>query len=310
MLNATCTGKDLRPYIPGSSAGIDLSCTSRRINTFFACTKHWKTYDCFSIQKTETFKSSCSAVLELAARYRSFLHGLSSGHKETLLHSELATSSTDRLIFEEFVETSLWGNATDLSLLTNLSYSDIQKLQGLEARKSSKEKIIANDMDKAFLALQESLSRAAGEARTVDIVLDNAGFELFTDLILASYLLAANLATKIVFHPKSIPWFVSDALMKDFNEILDSLQDPQRLYANGDQILSAMHVSDLQFLSQEWRQHFVDENFVIQRNRFWTTASSYWELPAADPELFAALQRSELVIFKGDLNYRKLTCDV
>ncbi|KAK6837135.1 hypothetical protein RU639_001436 [Aspergillus parasiticus] len=42
---------------------------------------------------------------------------------------------------------------------------------------------------------------------------------------------------------------------------------------------------------------------------FWTTGGSYWHLPHVAPSLFGELKRSELVLFKGDLNYTKLTCD-
>ena len=40
----------------------------------------------------------------------------------------------EKILFMEMCEICLWGNATDLSLLTSLSYDDIQKLQGSEAR--------------------------------------------------------------------------------------------------------------------------------------------------------------------------------
>ena len=38
---------------------------------------------------------------------------------------------------------------------------------------------------------------------------------------------------------------------------------------------------------------------------FWTTQYAYQDLPAVDPRLLEELGRSGLVIFKGDLNYRK-----
>jgi hypothetical protein len=38
---------------------------------------------------------------------------------------------------------------------------------------------------------------------------------------------------------------------------------------------------------------------------FWTTQYSYRDLPGRDPRLLDELKKSELVIFKGDLNYRK-----
>ena len=51
------------------------------------------------------------------------------------------------------------------------------------------------------------------------------------------------------------------------------------------------------------------QSSFAQPNDFWTEAGSYWRLPHAVPELFSDLKESELVIHKGDLNYRKLTAD-
>lgn len=219
-------------------------------------------------------------------------------------------------------EISLWGNATDLSLLTSLTYEDIQKLQGSSARQAAEKNILTNALPAAYDVLRAAKhdpSRKHADRR-VDIVLDNAGFELFVDLILAAYLLSADLATTIVLHPKSIPWFVSDVVPADFAALLSALADPSGFYsspsADGDddkkapEPLSAQEVDDLTSLFSHLSAFHAAGQLLIRPNRFWTQAGSYWRLPATEPDLLADLRESELVIFKGDLNYRKLVGDV
>lgn len=58
----------------------------------------------------------------------------------------------------------------------------------------------------------------------LDIVLDNAGFELFNDLCFADFLIWSGFAKKIIFHGKAIPWFVSDVTGLDFDMTFDLLQ--------------------------------------------------------------------------------------
>jgi hypothetical protein len=48
----------------------------------------------------------------------------------------------------------------------------------------------------------------------------------------------------------------------------------------------------------------------LRPNTFWTAGGSFWRLPKTEPSLAEDMKESELVIFKGDLNYRKLTADV
>lgn len=114
--------------------------------------------------------------------------------------------------------------------MTSLTYDEIQKLQELKARKTQ-EKILVNNISDAFNTLKKAQSRKDRKAIRVDIVLDNAGFELFVDLVLAGYLLSTGLATRIVLHPKSIPWFVSNALPTDFTDIWRALSDPEAFYS-------------------------------------------------------------------------------
>ncbi|KAI1377050.1 DUF89-domain-containing protein [Hypoxylon crocopeplum] len=286
----------------------------RRLNTSFSLSSHWKTYDVFSRQKIKTFRSSRPAVLELAARYKDLVTEIENDKGKASIEHEEA----HKILFLEMCEICLWGNATDLSLLTSLTYEDIQKLQGSEARKASEKNILVNDLEAAYEVLKKAKQEGRKERR-VDIVLDNAGFELYVDLILAGYLLSSGLATLVVLHPKSIPWFVSDVLPGDFAALLSALASPKRFYETPsddeklqDQTplpLSEQEAGDLTFLFQEWAKMHAEGQLILRPNPFWTHPGSFWRLPSVEKALFEDLKTSEVVIFKGDLNYRKLTGD-
>ncbi|OTB18578.1 hypothetical protein K445DRAFT_314455 [Daldinia sp. EC12] len=286
----------------------------RRINTSFSLSEHWKNYDVFYRQKIKTFRSSRPAVLELAARYKDLIMQMERDKDSTSAEHDEA----EKILFFEMCEICLWGNATDLSLLTSLTYEDIQKLQGSEARKASEKNILINDLGATYDVLKKAKKEGKKERR-VDIVLDNAGFELYVDLILAGFLLSAGLATLVVLHPKSIPWFVSDVLPADFAALLNALVNPNQFYetpSDDDKLqnitppaLSDKDVADLGFLFQEWSRMYAEGQLILRPNSFWTYPGSYWRLPSAEKSLYEDLKESEVVIFKGDLNYRKLTGD-
>ena len=288
----------------------------RRISTLFRRSKHWKSYDVFGRQKMATFKSSRPAVLELATKYKAIVEQI--GQKSTIVSSNDPTKieEAEKALFMEMCEICLWGNATDLSLLTSLSYEDIQKLQGANARKESEKNILVNDLPAAFAIIKKA--KKAGTKSRVSIVLDNAGFELFVDLILAGFLLTEGLASEVVLHPKSIPWFVSDVVAKDFVDLLNVMADPQAFYATdigtssdtSPMPLMEKEVGDLRFLFDNWSNLHREGKLLLRPSRFWTHPGSFWRMPHTAPEVLEDLKESELVIFKGDLNYRKLTGDV
>jgi len=261
-----------------------------------------------------TFRSSRPAVVELAGRYHEIITQM---QKKDVQHDTEANEA-EKILFMEMCEICLWGNATDLSLLTSLTYEDIQKLQGSEARKASEKNILVNDIEVAYDVLKKA-KREGKKERRVDIVLDNAGFELYVDLILAGFLLSAGLATNVILHPKSIPWFVSDVIPTDFAALLNALASPQAFYSTPSddekdsgktpKPLSEKEANELAFLFREWSRFHAEGQLMLRSNRFWTEGGSYWRLPFAAPRLHDDLKESEVVIFKGDLNYRKLTGD-
>lgn len=199
-----------------------------------------------------------------------------------------------------------------------MTYEDIQKLQGSEARRAAEKNILVNDLPRVYSHLRAV--REKKQERRVDIVLDNAGFELYVDLVLAGYLLSSGLATTVVLHPKSIPWFVSDVLPTDFASLLSAIADPRGFYdapTEDDRLrgvepekLADSEVADLEFLFSEWSRFHAEGQLVLRPNRVWTGPGSFWRLPEEAKDLVEDLKQSELVVFKGDLNYRKLVGDV
>ena len=58
-------------------------------------------------------------------------------------------------------------------------------------------------------------------------MLDNAGLELYTDLVLADVLVSEGLAPDgVVLHGKQLPWFVSDTLRSDLNAVVAACEAP------------------------------------------------------------------------------------
>lgn len=137
-------------------------------------------------------------------------------------------------------------------------------------------------------------SRAHGHAR-LDFVLDNAGFELYTDLCLAEFLLDKKLFDTVHFHVKNTPWFVSDTSRGDFMWTIEQCKK------SDDKVTAELAV--------RWSNRVNEGTFVIREHPYWTYCFDYAAMAKVSPDLYQDLSKSQLVIFKGDLNYRKLIGD-
>lgn len=131
----------------------------------------------------------------------------------------------------------------------------------------------------------------------IDIIMDNAGYELFTDFVLADFILHYNLVHKIRFHCKAIPWFISDVMYRDFHWTV------KQFIANDNESLRA--------LGKRLQQH-IDTGRIELRpiEFFWTSPYEFCNMQKINPKLYNELATSHLLIFKGDLNYRKLLGDM
>lgn len=156
--------------------------------------------------------------------------------------------------------------------------------------------ILVNDMERLWSLLSNrKKTRGKDTVSRVDIVLDNSGFELVTDFILADFLLSSKLATEVHFYGKTIPWFVSDTTIHDFNWIIEQAKHSNHKW------LSKCGV--------DWENYIKMGRWVYHGHFFWTLPHEFWAMSQVAPDLYAELQKAHLIFFKGDLNYRKLTGD-
>jgi hypothetical protein len=131
----------------------------------------------------------------------------------------------------------------------------------------------------------------AGGPGHVAVVCDNAGRELLADLLLAQGLLESGLAAGIDFHVKPGPYYISDATAADVGRTLNRLRAmPGPLGAAGRRLY----------------EHAAEGRLGIRTHPFWCSPLSVHELPA---DLRAELDPARVVVFKGDLNYRRLVGD-
>ena len=182
----------------------------------------------------------------------------------------------------------MWGNRCDLSISSGeiLGQQGPAKAAHLQHLKGN---IIVDNLEDVWNAIHSNKN-----AR-IDFVLDNSGFELFTDLCFAEFLLHAKLAEKIHLHLKQIPWFVSDASKKDLLWMFEEMKLSSNKF--------------LQQLSEGWLNRIQDGSIVLEDHQFWTLAQDFSEMKSVAPDLYDHLSKANLVFFKGDLNYRKLVGD-
>ena len=123
-----------------------------------------------------------------------------------------------------------------------------------------------------------------------DIICDNAGKELFSDLYLACYFLSNNIVDKVVFHLKPYPFFVSDATKEDFGFMMNAI-----MRHGGTECV------------RKCNNYIHEGKIEIEDDMFWAAPYCFKKMP--DDNLYKKLCDSDLIIVKGDLNYRRLVED-
>jgi hypothetical protein len=185
----------------------------------------------------------------------------------------------ERERFVTLLHASLWGNRADLSNIA------LAARPGDDLGSSSTENLLID-----YTAATWKLV-SASHLHRVDLICDNAGLEMLLDMALAGFLLEKSLCQKIVFHLKSQPFFVSDAMVKDIPPTLAVLQQAEGMTAA---------------LATRLEEYLCNGSWTLRQDLFWTSWLGFVDMPA---HLRDELVKSDLVILKGDLNYRRLLDD-
>ena len=188
------------------------------------------------------------------------------------------------------VLTALWGNRMDLSLWqVGESGDSASGRRASGALAEGREMLLADDSAAVLAAIAGA--QAAG-GRRMDLVVDNSGFELVTDLCLAEVLLASGAASRVVLHMKAHPTFVSDAMERDLWQHLESLEAGG---AGGHPASAAM--------AARWRALLEAGSLEPREDFFWAQPTPFQDMPE---RIRRDLAGSALVFVKGDANYRRL----
>ncbi|XP_077205921.1 damage-control phosphatase ARMT1 isoform X2 [Paroedura picta] len=255
----------------------------RRIHEALVLNPPISDFDVFHEEKVHGFFESQQAIIVLTTYLQELLKNL--------------LDVDEKLLQEEFfklLQVSLWGNKCDLSISGGKANS--QKSDPLQTLKELKSFILVDHMEKIWSLLINEKKMNSRTTTRIDIVLDNAGFELTADLVLADFLASSKLATEIHFHGKSIPWYVSDTTVRDFNWTIKQMQSANHKWMSK--------------CGMTWEENMKNGTWVYHDHFFWTLPHEFSSMAEIAPDLYAQLQKSNLILFKGDLNYRKLTGDL
>ncbi|MEO0564530.1 MAG: damage-control phosphatase ARMT1 family protein [Chloroflexota bacterium] len=204
----------------------------------------------------------------------------------------------DRL--PDLLRLATWGNRMDLSYAAASERGTAANADDLlvDDAEATREHLFRTSLI-PFIGAQDDPDRnPAGFAQRglAHIILDNAGTELAMDLVLTDALLTGY-CDVVVLHTKAHPTFVSDATNEDVLGMMRRFE----LGPHGTGLMP--EVADL---GERLRGAFEEGRIRLGSHVFWNSPYFMWEMPR---QLASVLDGSQLVIVKGDANYRRLVGD-
>ncbi|MGC9395476.1 MAG: damage-control phosphatase ARMT1 family protein [Anaerolineae bacterium] len=249
----------------------------------------WQGHDPFAKQKRA---QEAAAIAQLATVWAQ-IEALPPGERSVLL-----------------LHSALWGNRADLSNFTIRESAH----RGLDAH-TERDNLLIDDTEEVLAFFSQRTHTCWGRSPTVPpnamrmparsesgqsekqidtiaFINDNVGADSLFDLALADFLLTHGWTRNVVFYLKNQPFFVSDAMPEDIRLVIQQLESAK------EPIVAK--------LGKRLHNHRITHHLSLSTDPFWTSCLSFWELP---PALRDDLARADLIILKGDVNYRRLLDD-
>lgn len=251
----------------------------RRLKSIFEESVFLKDFDYFEYSKVNEFEKCLPAISRVMKSVNEF-------------NSVFRTPTEIGNFFCKLLKQDLWGNRNDLSITLGEEIKKIETNPLQEIENFNKDLLIDQTGE-----IWSCLSSSENDNKIVDLICDNSGYELLSDFILCDFMICHKLVKKIRFRVKSIPWFISDAMTKDFYDSISKLEK------SDDAVLSDA--------GRRFRGYLECGQFELtEPHHFFTSPYEFYKMPEKAPELYESIAEAHLVMFKGDLNFRKLLADI
>ncbi|OWR40935.1 hypothetical protein KGM_205137 [Danaus plexippus plexippus] len=277
----------------------------RRLREGCELTKGLANFDPFEDQKIKSFTGSLEPMCVVAEKVISMM--------------DPSDKDKRKADFITLLKLCLWSNKCDLSLSmgeqVTLGNKDIDAspsqtlIDPIQMIVDYKDKVLVDDSNKIS---DQVFTKAENIAKAIEA---NTTFKAKC----SCQRLAGAPPPPVRFHVKKIPWFVSDVTPKDFNFVINqccaaTFNKVVKLPAEGDRAEGESEapptrtVADeaLKTLGSRWAKYVDSGAFVVMCDDFWTSPHVYKDMKKYEPNLYRKLQFAAAILFKGDLNYRKL----
>lgn len=175
--------------------------------------------------------------------------------------------------------------------------SDMSQLSIWFTGKNDKDRNREFENDDIEKAVDYFLSKHdGGNLDRIEIITDNYGLELVSDILFGLTVLDLGVTRNVVFHTRVLPAFVSDVVVSDYGDDFERILNTIAEYETGNDVVN------------KFREYKTRNKKEIKSSLYWNMHYYYSDTKNYFNKIIPASDRT-LVVVKGDLNFRRLLDD-